>query len=351
MSFTPLYAAWVIQKLGNLQKTDENLSDLKIRIGDTQFHCHRFHMSACSEFFRVLLGIEESKENDTKPVDVSEPVVVLTIKGIESDTFENILGSIYRAENNLTEQNMIDLWHAVSDLQINFLVSECEEFIMNKISLSNYLNIYESAVLLKSERVLASIYPFLVKHYRDFITSQTFFAMSLEWFEDFLHKCGSAIQPPDLLVESIIAWVSHVPETIPGQENGTDLPKQSDMLNSNKKKRKQKTEKGEELDDANTRKLTEVVFVKVHGKDGIKAKPIGADTRRSHVGTLLKETNLALVSRECLKTLLETDIVMDRKDAREFVNKTVAQRMESQVPENPNVTEKPLARFYLCIVM
>ncbi|CAL1533191.1 unnamed protein product [Lymnaea stagnalis] len=327
MPYKPKLAALVLQSLGKLQMTDEKLSDLQIRIDNRKFHCHRFHMCACSEFFHILLRTATEK-GDTMPV------VILTIKGIEPDTFENILGSIYRAENNLTEQNMIDLWHAVSDLQINFLVSECEEFIMNKISLSNYLNIYESAVLLKSERVLKSIYPFLVKHYRDFIRSQTFVAMSLESFEQLLSECGSAIQPPDLLVESIIKWVSHVPETIPGQENGTDLQRETDNASEDDE---YMDTYGKSFDskEMGKQKPLEAIFVRQHGQDGLKLPETDSATRINHVGRLLKEADLDLVTKECLKMLLDNAIVMETRNAREFVHMAVSKRINEPFVENP----------------
>ncbi|KAH9490708.1 hypothetical protein Btru_032840 [Bulinus truncatus] len=58
---------------------------------------------------------------------------------------------LYSSANVITKENLFDIWHAANQLQIPFLITECERFAVTIISLENYDEVLEHAFLLESK--------------------------------------------------------------------------------------------------------------------------------------------------------------------------------------------------------
>ncbi|KAK0048947.1 kelch-like protein 40 [Biomphalaria pfeifferi] len=122
-------ACSIVQSLSDFWKCEE-LQDFTVTLDTTKFECHRFLLAACSGFFRGLFR-SGMKETELKCV---------TVENISSETFELILETLYTANDVLTNDNVIDIWEAAHQLQIYFLITECEEFAIATLSLDNYID-------------------------------------------------------------------------------------------------------------------------------------------------------------------------------------------------------------------
>lgn len=130
---------------------EQSILDFNVKINDSVIGCHRVILGACSEFFGCLFrsNMKETKEN------------MVTLAGITVETFELILKSVYTGVNVLTGDNLIDIWLAVDQLQIDFMINICEKFAVNIISLNNFDKIHKTAQLLNSKPVLDSSRKFM----------------------------------------------------------------------------------------------------------------------------------------------------------------------------------------------
>nr|KAI8751633.1 kelch-like protein 40 [Biomphalaria glabrata] len=158
----------IVQGLSDFWKCEE-LQDFTVTLGATKFGCHRFLLAACSGFFRGLYR-SGMKETELKCV---------TVEDISSETFELILETLYTGHGVLTNDNVIDIWRAAHQLQIPFLIKECEEFAIATLSLDNYIEYYKIAKLFESKEVLEVIWSFILKNANSFFQTNLYFEMQI----------------------------------------------------------------------------------------------------------------------------------------------------------------------------
>ncbi|KAK0041915.1 kelch-like protein 8 [Biomphalaria pfeifferi] len=87
------------------------------------------------------------------------------LPNISSKTFRLILKTLYTGCELLTKYNVLEVWSAVHQLQIHFLMQHCEDFIVDNVTVET-LDLKELTKLIKSDQldvrsedfVLSSIY-------------------------------------------------------------------------------------------------------------------------------------------------------------------------------------------------
>ncbi|CAL1541138.1 unnamed protein product [Lymnaea stagnalis] len=80
-----------------------------------EFHCHKFILSACSSFFNGLLRAEMRESLENRAV----------LKSMSKETFAVVINAVYKVENGLTKENIIQVWQAICFLDISFLIEMC----------------------------------------------------------------------------------------------------------------------------------------------------------------------------------------------------------------------------------
>lgn len=192
----------LIKKLETLWNEKE-LLDFNVNIDGTTIKCHRLILGACSEFFRCLFrsNMKETNEN------------VVTLKGISVGTFNLILKYVYNGDNLLTVDNVIEVWRAVDQLQIDFMIDICEKFAINVMSLNNLEDIYKTAKLLNAKTVLDASKSFMLKHFNDFCKTKTFMELSFEEISGLIIDQDLNVNDEDVVLESIFKWVEYEERT------------------------------------------------------------------------------------------------------------------------------------------
>ncbi|KAH9490569.1 Kelch repeat and BTB domain-containing protein A55 [Bulinus truncatus] len=140
--------------------------DFTVMIDNVEFSCHKFVLNACSGFFETLFQFGNSKKTN--------------IQGISIEIFSLILDAIYSGSDVLTQDNMMEMWNAGHQLQIGFLMSECEDFVLKNINSKNWYTVYCNAESLQSKNVLEFAYSFMVKNFFSVVNSENFIKLQYE---------------------------------------------------------------------------------------------------------------------------------------------------------------------------
>ncbi|XP_059155104.1 kelch-like protein 40 [Physella acuta] len=179
----------------------DNFRDFRVVVDGSEYFCHKFILSACSSFFRGLFrtNLREKQEERVKLHDMSK------------ETFDVIINSIYKGVDGLTMDNVLNLWQAVHLLDISFLIQECEIFVMENMSLDNYITYYHMAKLLQSETVINFSIGFMKKHFEHFQNTETFLELSFPLLFSLIDDDSLNVNSEDLVLESIIKWVLYEP--------------------------------------------------------------------------------------------------------------------------------------------
>ncbi|KAK6963065.1 kelch-like protein 12 [Biomphalaria glabrata] len=246
----------------------EELQDFTVKIGSSRFRCHRLLLAACSEFFRGLFR-SGMKETELK---------CATLQEISSETFELILKTLYTGYCVLTSDTVIDVWRAAHQLQIHFLITECEGFAKETLSTTNYIEYYTIAKLFDSKEVLEIVWPLILKNAHSFLQTEFFNSeMDVSDVLKLIQNQDLKITSEDDVVHAILKWV----ECKPCEEED------SDKKHSGRKSIKT---------GHNSLKTS----VKQPNKDMTVSLN---DNRKKHLPELLSNTRTCLLSMKCLEML------------------------------------------------
>ncbi|CAL1540200.1 unnamed protein product, partial [Lymnaea stagnalis] len=171
-------------------------TDFVVHVDDCKFPCHRFVLSACSEFFEALLRCDMRESNEKQA----------TVVGISPSIFRLVLDAMYGSCTALTEDNMLEVWQASNQLQIEFLIEICANFILKLINVKNFWDIYVTAECLDCVQVMNAVKTYLVQNFFEVANSSEFIQISFDVLsrtlpDDNLPVCT------DFVVQSILKWV------------------------------------------------------------------------------------------------------------------------------------------------
>lgn len=191
-------ACSIMEAVGNVEPGD-NYSDFKVIVEGRRFSCHRFILNACSGFFSALLrsGMRESIES------------TVTVNGIPSEIFALILECLYKGKDIVMEDNVIELWHASNLLQISFLVTHCEKFIVENLIQKCYLDVYRHAKMLDSGSVVKAALELMIKEFGAFSSSSSFVYLHYEDLKTLIESDDLNVPTEDAVVNAVLKWVAH----------------------------------------------------------------------------------------------------------------------------------------------
>ncbi|KAI8770747.1 kelch protein 40 [Biomphalaria glabrata] len=277
----------IVQGLSDFWKCEE-LQDFTVTLGTTKFGCHRFLLAACSGFFK---GLFRSGMIETK-------LKCVTIDDISYETFELILETLYTGHDVLTNDNVIDIWRAAHQLQIPFLIKECEEFAVSTLSLNNYIEYYKIAKLFESKEVLDIVWPFMLKNANSFFQTNLFFELQISDVLRLIQSQDLETTSEDDVVHAVLKWV----EFRPRQDDSIKV--HSDE-NSGQKRIKTDFTSSETSD------------IQHENKDMTVDSHV--DNRKQHLSDLLLNIRTCLLSPNCLEMLIRHPLLRNTKQSTNII--------------------------------
>ncbi|BFZ20927.1 hypothetical protein BsWGS_23966 [Bradybaena similaris] len=303
----------------------EQFIDLQINIDDHQFRCHRFILCACSEFFQVLLQSEMKDE-----------VKEVTVRGISPAMFQLALNAIYKGENGLATENMMEFWHAAHELQIPVLVAKCETFISCHMTRENILAIYTRALLLGSDKIIKIVHEFMAENFEYFRKCQIFMLLSAKTLQEILSSKHLKVNTQNDLVDLILKWVSHEPCGKEVEKYAGDI---LEVQNANIVSDQRVDHSSSGINDKTLHVEVKLQKPPVTSEDFClqTVAQLLTETpaaRKQSLGELLKLVRLSEASRDCLEMLADSDLIMGVKETRDIVRQALEARSHAQETVN-----------------
>ncbi|KAK6962951.1 kelch-like protein 40 [Biomphalaria glabrata] len=186
----------IISSIASLWE-DQELADFTVLIEDKIVTCHRFILSACSNFFGALFKTEMKEKRDKS----------VRLHDITPETFELILKMLYSGENLVNADNIASVWPGVHQLQIPFLIEHCEKFVSSILSLYNYVNFYRMAKLLDSKCVLEEVKRFMLKYFTDVKDEAFFLQLTAKELMELIESDALVVDSEDDVLFAIFKWI------------------------------------------------------------------------------------------------------------------------------------------------
>ncbi|CAL1540427.1 unnamed protein product, partial [Lymnaea stagnalis] len=315
MAVDSAVACSIMLELGKFEPWD-NFPDFTVIVEEQEFKCHRFILNATSRFFHALMqsGMKESLENK------------VTIHGICKEVFSNILHCLYKGENVLTYRNIIQMWYAANLLQIQFLIEQCENFVIDHLIPKSIREPYYHANYLGSSKVVKAVLDVLVKELDIYSDCPLFMHLNPKDILSVVEHRDLDAPSEDSVVDVILAWVSH--ECAVGEEDW-DTPEEGIICDGGEpnllilseiyvRPGEAKSKCSDENFDVSNL-LASKGFCTPHPEEPCHCTYISRTKRREYLGKLLGACRLSLVSHSCLEKLLSTDAVLESKEAMAVV--------------------------------
>ncbi|CAL1532494.1 unnamed protein product [Lymnaea stagnalis] len=304
--------------------TKDDYSDFTVVVDGQEFQCHKFILKACSTYFVGLLRSDMIETNQQRDV----------LTNMSKETFSVILNAIYKGEDGLTVDNVIQVWHATHYLDIPYLVEECENFVMENMTLLNYEDFYSNANLLNSKIVVEFVKKFMLNNFEHFQKSKTFLNLSFHDVYMTLNDHYLKVTSEDSVIEAILLWITHNERSLDASKNDVEkfevtpnltvlcdqvdkigVFKENGTENNDKIILTEEEEQGVALNDVSQNPEIEQDQIDQKLKSHLK------DTSQTdHILTkLFKAARLCLASRDCLEKLVRNPMVASDPDALNMV--------------------------------
>ncbi|XP_059179245.1 uncharacterized protein LOC131958301 [Physella acuta] len=224
----------------------------------------------------------------------------LVLKGIPVPVFELVLKAIYSGLDVLTLENFIDVWQAVHQLQIDFMIKSCQHFAIQSISINMWEEIYRNAKLLNSKCVSDEVNSFLLKNFDAVCIAPTFLEFPYHELCELLQSQELVVTREDLVLSSVMRWV----------EGGSQLNQCKETS----------VEEGEEKEIESEEKLSLRVQDSTDQTVGQADQTAGDRlSRQDKLTALLSLVRMCLVSPRALTRVLKLRLISENRDAREII--------------------------------
>ncbi|KAH9490700.1 hypothetical protein Btru_032817 [Bulinus truncatus] len=182
-----------------IEGEDDVFYDFTVEMEEEQFRCHKIILGACSLFFQGLFRSKMKERESNKAI----------LKNISCGTFKLIRDVLYSSADVITEENLFDIWHAAHQLQIQFLVEECEKFAVRILSLENYDEIFEHAFILESKKVFIGVANYIIKNFKVCKNHETVLKLNGEELVKIVQSNELDSDTEDSVIDVIIKWMNY----------------------------------------------------------------------------------------------------------------------------------------------
>ncbi|XP_059171566.1 uncharacterized protein LOC131952755 [Physella acuta] len=225
----------------------------------------------------------------------------VTINGISLDIFQLILKSMYTGKITLTIENCMDLWQAADQLQIDFIVGNCEDFATKVTTVENFEDMWKIAKKFNSDKLCSFLNKFLLDNFDTISQINVRSIMELGFFDfkRLIVSCDLNVRNEDWLLKLVLKWVEYIPE----KDNNED---DKDELTDTKH------ESASEIISDNANELSLIPT----GTDNLKKIQ---SKRIRKLTSLLNSVRTCLVSTPLLKHLLKHRLIINNTEARDIL--------------------------------
>ncbi|XP_055896497.1 kelch-like protein 41b [Biomphalaria glabrata] len=339
-SHEPIYPTNISQgivKCLNTFWTRHEDEDFEVNIEGETIRCHSFMLASCSEFFGGLFR-SNMKEKLEMKVD---------LQNIPMKTFQLILQTLYTGCELLTKDNVLEVWSAVHQLQIHFLVQHCEDFVLNNISLDTFEAYKRYASFLQSEKISEGVFNYKLENFMTLRKTEIFLRLDYEELLELIESDGLIVASEDLVLQSVFEWINFGKACISAvkNDNATTLTSSTEVITHSSKmayssqgieinnvSSENVNEVKEVADKSNSNDISQDSLTKttqtppVDQKEGAPSAPsqCNDNKRDMYLLPLLKSTRYFLLSEACIANVCRTELIQNSIQDIRFFFETLA---------------------------
>uniref|UniRef100_A0A2C9KSP9 BTB domain-containing protein n=1 Tax=Biomphalaria glabrata TaxID=6526 RepID=A0A2C9KSP9_BIOGL len=276
---------------------DHEHGDFQVIIDGECIRCHSFLLASCSEFFRCLLRSNMREKLEMK----------VDLQNIPLNIFQLILKTLYTGCELLTKDNVLEVWAAVHQLQFDFLIQHCEDFVSKNISPDTLKTYTKHAKFLQSKKVSQNIDKYLLENFMTIRNRETFLQLDVKELSKLIESDELIVSSEDEVLYSVYDWVSYGDmTTAKDQEIDKSLTANNLLTNAIENNANTNSKFISTVNDDDSKKETASPF----------SNQTESCARTVHLLQLLKATRYCLISEGCLKNLFWSALTQSNTEVK-----------------------------------
>ncbi|KAK3791873.1 hypothetical protein RRG08_026776 [Elysia crispata] len=160
------YSDSVVRHFQKLRAENE-LCDFKVVAQGRVFEVHRALLAATSDFFRVMFKGRMAESNQD----------TVDLKGVSADGLQQIIEFIYSGEMTLSGENLTEVIHTASHLQVSSAIDVCSSYIKSLLTFESYKDLLSIADTYSLDSVLQHWDNMIQERFMEFCGTQAFLQM------------------------------------------------------------------------------------------------------------------------------------------------------------------------------
>lgn len=177
-------------------------TDVEIIVQDKSFRCHKIVLASVSQYFDAMFlsGMRECYDG------------VVTLQGIETNTFIDILDFVYSGKLNICTENAEDLLRASTLFQIKLLHQKCEDFLIEHISAENCIGAWRLAKSHECTELAKKAWYVILENFTDVCTTEDFNYLDADEMYEIINDDDLHVTNEEIVVDSVFRWYRFDPE-------------------------------------------------------------------------------------------------------------------------------------------
>ncbi|XP_036408769.1 kelch-like protein 10 [Megalops cyprinoides] len=185
----------------NKLRLEDKLCDVVITVNGTKFKAHKAILCACSSYFCNMFT-SDSDSTERQEYNVT---------GVSPYIMKLIIEHLYTCSLMVTEDNVLHLLQAASQLCILGIVQACSDFLEAWLCPQNCIGIWNITETYLCPKLRDRAYRFVLHNFEEIVrTSKEFVELSLTQLSDIIESDELNVRE-DVVFELILQWIAHLP--------------------------------------------------------------------------------------------------------------------------------------------
>ena len=180
------------------QTNDEKVSGVTLQVENETFNAHRDVLAAVSKYFLKMFA------NDIK----EKHNLVIPIQNVTARAVKEILNSIYIGKLVLSEDNLTEILHAASIMEVTDVLKAAMTYMSGALSVSNWYLFKKLATSYSFEELLKIIHQFILRNIVEISNGDRFLELSLNDIEELLKSDDLNVVDENKAFNILINWVN-----------------------------------------------------------------------------------------------------------------------------------------------
>ena len=181
-----------------LQRDSNESNSVTLQVENEEFPVHRSILSAFSEYFFKMFTID-MKEKHSKAIKIED---------VTAEAMKEILKALYDGEVVFTDDNLVDILHAASLLQITCVLDVAVEFMNHTMSSEKCGDYLELANVYSLEVVQIKAIQCLLQNFDQISEKESFLNLPIHQINLFLQSDQLNTYSEKRVFEFIVKWVN-----------------------------------------------------------------------------------------------------------------------------------------------